>query len=178
MQFLTESKQSTIIFSLSSTQGKGNIINWNTSHWDVKNMIEEEINYDDICKSQELGQVIFPGSRDFATSLTLCQNVYGNLIQIESINQQQKAIDIMKTSKFCPISWIAWWDENDEGNWVSAINSSKHLRGSSFQPWAPGQPNGETLQNCASLQIKGPFKGKAVVLNYRNKSCVKSHSHR
>ena len=126
-------------------------------------MIEHEVHYDDICRSQELGQVIFSGDRNFTAALTLCQDVYGNLIEIESKAHQQKAIEIIKTSSFCDSTWIAWWDENDEGNWKSAINSSKHLSGSSFQPWAPGEPNGETLENCAALD-KG---GKYVALNYK-----------
>ena len=126
-------------------------------------MIEHEVHYDDICRSQELGQVIFSGDRNFTAALTLCQDVYGNLIEIESKAHQQKAIEIMKTSSFCDSTWIAWWDENDEGIWKSAINSSKHLSGSSFQPWAPGEPNGETLENCAALD-KG---GKYVALNYK-----------
>ena len=149
-------KQSTaLLFFLSSTQEKGDIINWNTSQWDVKNMIEHEINYDEVCKSQEIGQVIFSGKRNFTTALTLCQNVHGNLFEIESKGQQQKAIDLMNTSSFCALTWISWWDENDEGNWVSVLNSSKHLSGNSFQSWAPGEPNGDTLENCAFLTLKG-----------------------
>ena len=126
-------------------------------------MIENEVHYDDICKSQELGQVIFSGYRNFTTALTLCQNVYGNLIEIESKAHQQKSIEIMKTSSFCDSTWIAWWDENDEGNWKSAINSSKYLSDSSFQSWAPGEPNGETLENCVSLHQEGKY----VALNYK-----------
>ena len=126
-------------------------------------MIENEVHYDDICRSQELGQVIFSGYRNFTTALTLCQDVNGNLIEIESEAHQQKAIEIMKTSSFCDSTWIAWWDENDEGNWTSAINSSKHLSGSSFQSWRRGEPNGETLENCVSLHQDGKY----VALNYK-----------
>ena len=147
---------------LSSTQEKGDVINWDTSQWDVKNMMEHDINYDEVCKSQEIGQVIFSGKRNFTTALTLCQNVNGNLFEIESKVQQQKVIDLMNTSSFCPASWISLWDENDEGNWVSAINQSKHFSGSSFQSWAPGEPNGDTLENCAIL--KGHSKGKSVCI--------------
>ena len=142
-------------FFLSSTQEKGDIINWNTSQWDVKNMIEHDTNYDEVCKSQEIGQVIFPGKRNFTTALTLCQNVDGNLFEIESKGQQQKAIDLINTSSFCRATWISWWDKNNEGSWVSAINSSKHLSGNSFQSWAPGEPNGDTLENCAFLILEG-----------------------
>ena len=139
-------------------------------------MIEYEVNYDDICRSQEGGQVIFSGSRNFTTALTLCQSIYGNLIEIESQEQQQKAIDLMKTSSFCRATWIAWWDENDEGNWVSAINSSKHLSGNTFQSWARGEPNGDNLENCASLQRYGVPKGKFVALNYKKVAYTKPFS--
>ena len=154
-------------YFISSSQEKGDIINWDNSQWDVKNMIEYEVNYDDICKGQELGQVIFPGKRNFTTSLTLCQSVDGNLIEIESKGQHEKAIDLINTSSFCPSTWIAWWDENDEGNWVSAINSSKHLTGNSFQNWAPGEPNGDTFSNCARISLNGRLKGKYVAINYQ-----------
>ena len=122
-------------------------------------MIEHEISYDEVCKRQEIGQVIFSGKRNFTTALTLCQNVDGNLFEIESKGQQQLAIDLINTSSFCRATWISWWDENDEGSWVSAINSSKHLSGNSFQSWAPGEPNGDTLENCALI-----LEGKSVCI--------------
>ena len=131
-------------------------------------MIEHEVHYDDICRSQELGQVIFSGYRNFTAALTLCQDINGNLIEIESKAHQQKAIEIMKTSSFCDSTWIAWWDENDEGNWVSAINSSKHLTGNSFQNWAPGEPNGDTFSNCARIVLDGRLKGKCVAIHLKN----------
>ena len=155
-------------YFLSSSREKGDIINWDKSQWDVKNMIEYEVNYDDICIGQELGQVIFPGKRNFTTSFTLCQSVGGNLIEIESQKQHEKAIDLMNTSSFCPAAWIAWWDENEEGNWVSAINSSKHLTSNSFQNWAPGEPNGDTFSNCARIVRDGRLKGKCVALHCKN----------
>ena len=132
-------------------------------------MIEYEVNYDDICIGQKLGPVIFPGRRNFKTSLTLCQSIDGNMIEIESQGQQQKAINLMNSSSNCPATWIAWWDQNDEGNWVSAINSSKHLTdGNTFQNWGPGEPNGDTFSNCASLHLYGLSKGKNVTIHYEN----------
>ena len=49
-------------------------------------MIEYESTYDEICKSQELGQVLFPGYRNYTTAWTLCQNVRGNMLQIGKSN--------------------------------------------------------------------------------------------
>ena len=128
-------------------------------------MISYEATYDDICKSHDLGQVIFPGWRNFTTALTLCQNVRGNLLQINTEAQQKKAIELMQNSSICSKpssygsegSWIAWWDDESEGKWVSAINSSILLENNSYQPWAPGEPNGETIENCAVLRRAGIF---------------------
>ena len=126
-------------------------------------MIVDEVTYNEICKSQQLGQVIFPGYRNYTTALKLCQNVGGTLLQIETETQQNLALELMKTSSICSDisiswdegTWIAWWDENQEGEWISAINSSKLLDTNNFQSWEPGEPNGETIENCASLKRTG-----------------------
>ena len=126
-------------------------------------MIEDKVTYDDICKSREIGQVIFPGYRNYTTALALCQNVGGTLLQIETEAQQNLSLELMKTSSIClDISvsgdegiWIAWWDQNQEGEWTSSINSSKLLDTDNFQPWEPGEPNGETIENCVVLKRHG-----------------------
>ena len=126
-------------------------------------MIEDEVTYDDICKSREIGQVIFPGYRNYTTALALCQNVGGTLLQIETEAQQNLSLELMKTSSIClDISvsgdegiWIAWWNQNQEGEWTSSINSSKLLDTDNFQPWEPGEPNGETIENCVVLKRHG-----------------------
>ena len=126
-------------------------------------MFEEEVTYNDICKSQELGQKLFPGYRNYTTALALCQNVGGTMLQIETEAQQNSALELMKTSSTCSDTsdhgggriWIALWDHNSEGEWISAINSSKSLMTNDFQPWEPGEPNGETIENCAALKQTG-----------------------
>ena len=146
-----------------SNKDKGDLVNWDTAQWDVKNMIMDEVTYDEICKSQQLGQVIFPGYRNYTTALKLCQNVGGTLLQIETEAQQNVALELMKTSSICSDfsisgaegTWIAWWDQNQEGEWISSINSSKLLDTNDFQTWEPGEPNGETIENCAVLKQTG-----------------------
>ena len=126
-------------------------------------MTVDEVTYDEICKSQQLGQVIFPGYRNYTTALTLCQNVGGTLLQIETETQQDLALELMKTSSICSDfsisgaegTWIAWWDQNQEGEWISSINSSKSLDTNDFQTWEPGEPNGETIENCVVLKRQG-----------------------
>ena len=126
-------------------------------------MLEYEATYNKICRGQELGQVIFPGFRNYTTSLTLCKNVHGNLVQIENEAQQQRAVDLLKNSSICSKrvgTWIGWSDEDEEGNWVSAFNSSVSLGIENFQSWSPRDPNGGTSENCATFGIHGRYSQK------------------
>ena len=119
-------------------------------------MVEYEATYDEICRGQELRQEIFPGLRNYTTSLTLCQNVHGNIIQIENVAQQQNAVALLTNRSICSktVSWIGWSDDDQEGKWISALNSSISLEKQHFQSWAPGEPAGGTSENCAMLWIK------------------------
>ena len=126
-------------------------------------MVEYEAAYDDICGGQDLGLEIFPGLQNYTAALTLCQNVNGNLVQFESEAEQQKALDLLKNSSICSKTpfylgtWMAWSDDDQEGNWVSALNSSVSLGEEHFQSWGPREPNGETKENCASLGRDGRY---------------------
>ena len=125
-------------------------------------MVEYEGNYNKVCRGQELGQQIFTGLRNFTTALTLCQNVRGHLIQLETEAQQQIAVDLLRNSSK-PASWIGWSDDDQEENWVSALNSSVSLGKENFQSWAPNEPNGETNENCAILGIYGKYNQQQSV---------------
>ena len=140
-------------FWIYSKKEKGDIVNWDSAQWDVSNMVEYEVTYDKICRDQELRQEIFSGLRNYTTSLTLCQNVRGNIIQIENEAQQQNAVALLTNRSICSknASWIGWSDDDQEGNWVSALNSSVSLGKEHFKSWAPTEPNGETSENCAAL---------------------------
>ena len=121
-------------------------------------MVGYEATYDKICRGQELGQVIFQGLRNYTNSLTLCQNVHGNLVQIENEAQQQKSVDLLKNSSICSKkvgTWIGWSDEDEEGIWVSALNSSVSLEKNNFKSWSSIEPNGGTSENCATMSING-----------------------
>ena len=46
--------------------------------------------------------------------------------------------------------WAGWWDEPAEGNF-SNVNTGKALSSQLHQPWYSGEPNGDTLENCAMV---------------------------
>ena len=141
-----------------SNKEKGNIVNWGNAKWNVSNMVEYEGTYDKVCSGQE-GQNIFPTLQNYTSASTMCQNVLGNLVQLETEVQQQKAVDLLNKSSICSKtpSWIGWSDDDEEGNWVSALNSSISFGKEHFKYWAPYQPDGETTQNCAILITNGRY---------------------
>ena len=47
--------------------------------------------------------------------------------------------------------WNGWNDRAAEGQF-SCSNSGKLLAPDAFQPWAPGEPNGGTLENCGIVE--------------------------
>ena len=46
--------------------------------------------------------------------------------------------------------WAGWWDETEEGIFSNA-NTGELLLSDMYQPWYLGEPNGDTLENCASV---------------------------
>ena len=51
-------------------------------------------------------------------------------------------------------AWTGWTDEIEENEWAANQDSNPiYLKNQSFNPWLKGQPNGESMQNCASLYL-------------------------
>ena len=46
--------------------------------------------------------------------------------------------------------WAGWTDEEEEGKYQDA-NDGELLSQSLYKPWLLGQPNGDALENCASV---------------------------
>ena len=42
-----------------------------------------------------------------------------------------------------------WWDVPDEGSFSTANDPNDVLPSDGFHPWYLGEPNGDTLENCA-----------------------------
>ena len=131
-------------------------------------MAENEVTYNKICRGQEMEQNIFTGFRNYTTALKVCQNVHGNLVQIETEAQQQEVVHLLKNSSICSNtgSWIGWWDDDQEGKWVSAQNSSVSLGKENFQSWGPSLPNGGTRYNCASIDKLGRYNSMTTLLTH------------
>ena len=46
--------------------------------------------------------------------------------------------------------WTGLWDEPEEGSW-SDVNTGQVRAKDEYQPWFPGEPNGDRGENCAII---------------------------
>ncbi len=47
-----------------------------------------------------------------------------------------------------PHFWLAWTDEKEEGVFADAMTGKRLDQKSALAKWAPGEPNGERVENC------------------------------
>ena len=116
-------------------------------------MVTYNVDYQKICEPLKLGVVLIPELKSIYDSNQICENLGGKMNVISNKETNAEVIELMKTSKICLKGggiWTGWWDENFEGNWIS-ISHSKPLNIESFDPWQPGEPNGNTIENCAAI---------------------------
>ena len=142
---------------------KGNIINWDTADWNTSKMTEGTSTYSDVCAKARLGLTLVPGHRTHRQGKVVCQNFGGNMAVLESQNAASKVMDKINKSHVCnsmsfPL-WLAWNDQRQEGNYETLINNEMvQLQGSEYYGnWLPGQPNGETVENCVKVSDDGLF---------------------
>ena len=51
--------------------------------------------------------------------------------------------------------WAGWWDQPLEGNF-SNVNDDKDIIGpNDYAAWGLGEPNGDRIENCATLNSLG-----------------------
>ena len=131
----------------------GNVINWQNAEWEVSEMVTYNADYQKICQPLELGVLLIPELKSIYDSNQICENLGGKINVISNKKSNDEIIELMKTSATCLKGggiWTGWWDENSEGNWIS-IPYSNPLNSESFDLWAPGEPNGYTIENCAAI---------------------------
>jgi hypothetical protein len=160
----------------------GDLVNWKTAQWDVTNMEMYDTDYNSICSTSDLGLVIFPGNWNYSAANTLCENVKGGMVTLYNQSDQDTIINLLNKSSTCreigeSISlssinnvlqlniiegvsgraWIGWWDVPNEGTYESIIEHDVLLQPDGFHPWSPGEPNGDTLENCVELTLSGDW---------------------
>ena len=136
---------------------KGNLVNWDSSRWELVNMTERDATNEEICVSPRPGNVLFPEKRNTTSLQSICRKMRGKASVIRDAKEQTKMTEEASKRANCyrdghAVYWIGWTDEGEEGLWVDVNDDSKLLSSSGFVPWDVSKPNGGRLENCAEVQ--------------------------
>ncbi len=86
---------------------KGDLVNWESSDWDVVNMNEIMLESSILCKGQELGSVLIPGQFNLREANLFCKVGGGEQTVIKSLEKQlelkQKFLNSSQCSSWCKI---------------------------------------------------------------------------
>lgn len=137
----------------------GNVIDWTHAKWEVINMKSFDLNIESMCNRNILGPVLFSELQTMQKSLELCDQLFGNMYVIGTQDAKQTAMSLLSRTEKCSLTvWAGWWDIEDEGKYLSVDKSTDKLEDFELKPnWAPGEPNGDTYENCAAM-VNGQFK--------------------
>ena len=80
---------------------KGDFIAWGTSKFDVQNMEEIELEYEDICSPNQLGLVLFARPLNFTAAFTLCQGAGGYLASVDSLEDELEVQAVLAKNPAC-----------------------------------------------------------------------------
>ena len=141
------------------------------------------IEYEKICKPLELGLLLIPGSWSIYDARQMCKHLRGNMNVVLNEKDNDKITELMEKSEICLNHhigwkyggiWTGWWDETSEGKWIS-VPYSDPLNSKSFAPWHPGEPNGDTIENCASLHRFHFEEENTTVSQWYDVNCNKKY---
>lgn len=120
-----------------------------------------EIRAENMCRDMQMGPVVFPEWLSASSSKHLCHKVNGKMFLIQDEIARQVAFDLKRSVYKChSISsdygdvWTGWYDEPEEGKFVSMENHQIVLNESHFlngKFWQHSEPNGDSKENCGVL---------------------------
>ena len=136
-------------------------------------MTEGSSTYSDVCAKARLGLTLVPGTRAHRQGKVVCQNFGGNMAVLENQEEFNEVFEKVDNSSVCksmssPI-WLAWTDKKQENTFEAEIKNKRIELGPGFyNTWKPGQPNGETVENCLKISKKGLVDGNCE----KDQKCV------
>ena len=140
---------------------KGNLLNWNDSEWQLDEGIEwREKTFEEVCLIPMPRDILIPEHRSNSESHQLCNKLRGHLTVTDS---QEKADALLAElqekipSNFDPTAtkyWAGWNDNRVEGHFENHLTGKVLREEDGFWLWRPGEPNGGTMENCATVWLK------------------------
>ena len=149
--------QEMIDFTSCNKMLKGDLVNWDETEWELVNMTSRDAPDAEVCISPRPGHVLYPELRLLHDFIKFCPRFNGHLSVIRDAETQRDMTAKAFAIKACQVRdgastryWNGWWDVHEEGVWIDVNNGSK-LTDSNFAPWAPGQPNGDSVESCGMV---------------------------
>ncbi len=136
-----------------------------------------------LCSDSSIGNILVPGIWTIDQALTVCKSLGGKQAVVDSRIQAQNLLKLFNSSAQCNAHcnalitgevittfllssiyfaannwfWGGWWDRQKEGVFCN-VNDDTLLTNSEYSQWARGDPNGDTLENCVSVDNHGLWR--------------------
>ena len=142
------------------------MIDWDNSKWQLDEGIEwREKSFKEVCLIPQPADIFIPEHRSNSESHQLCNKLRGHLSVTDSQEKaeamfaelQPKVPPSLKDSfvKY----WAGWNDQRDEGYFRNHLTGKVLRKEDGFWPWKPGEPNGGTMENCATVYVSPAGSG-------------------
>ncbi|KAK3875259.1 hypothetical protein Pcinc_019858 [Petrolisthes cinctipes] len=154
------------------TRGHGDIIDWDTADFELGSDVSKvEVDLAVTCNVVPLPFFMFPDKLQVSDALSLCAAFGGDVVTPRNAQEQEVVYKLGEENKDqCakeggPLMWLGITDDAEKGVW-RYYSSGENVN---YTNWAPGQPNGLSLENCAVL------KGETFLGGWSDQSCKKSY---
>ena len=135
---------------------EGDYLAWRDMQWKLKGDASiETVDEKEPC----IGQPFFNLYPEVYPSMQSCKYLCGNLgsrsppiVTVQQWTNLKKVLEErLNNSREPPLIWLSLNDINREGEWVDDYDGK--LVNFSLIPWAPNEPNGGRIENCAILAL-------------------------
>ena len=142
------------------------MLNWENSEWQLDEGVEwSEKTFKEVCLIPQPADIFIPEHRSNLESHQLCNKLRGHL----SVTDSQEKAEAMLAElqlKIPPSQqesstkyWAGWNDEKDEGYFRNHLTGKVLREEDGFWPWKAGEPNGGTMENCATVYVSSGYSG-------------------
>ena len=134
-------------------QTKGNILNWDTAHWNTVGLNKFEMKKDEVCGTKETKEflMIFKDEKTFDDTIRHCKAVGGEIAVASNTRAMQEMIEAAKLADECGSGFFSGYtDELEEGVWRDANTAEKMTWGN----WSQGEPNNyDGDEHCTGFSV-------------------------
>ena len=126
----------------------GNVLSWIDLESKWLNLIKAS----ELCIAAGSVHVHMPWCQGMSEAKMQCEKLRGRMTVIQSMELQRDLFSVFQSDLSCQARiWTGFSDEEAEGSFVDVNDGGN----SSMMPFSPGQPNGDTEENCLYAKSVG-----------------------